>query len=214
MGSSLSAQFESIRIALSRDKPGKASHVKLSSVDGDDFEKYYEPSSDAHRAAVMLLLTQRADDREVVFMRRAYHKHDKHSGQISFPGGRMEQTDESLLACALRETHEEIGISPNKIEVLGELSSLYVFASNHIVQPYVGYFNEPSHIRPNHEVAEVIFGSIQDFIDDGTTKTTLETNGIKLRDVPYYNLKGHILWGATAMILTEFLDITRDISIL
>ncbi len=212
MSSSLPAQLESIKTALKGDKPGKASHVKLSSVDGDRFEKYYNPASDAKHAAVLLLLTQRENTSEIVFMRRAYHKHDKHSGQISFPGGRMEQSDENLLACALRETHEEIGISPNKVEVLGELSSLYVYASNYIVQPYVGYFNEPGHIRPNHEVAEVLFGSIQDFKNDGTTKTTLKTHGTTIRDVPYYNLKGHILWGATAMILTEFLDITEDIT--
>ena len=213
MSSSLSAQLESIKTALSGDKPGKSSHVKLAAGDLGRFENYYQPSSDAHQAAVLLLLTQRSNCSEVVFMRRAYHKHDKHSGQISFPGGRKELSDESLLACALRETHEEIGISPAKIEVLGALSSLYVYASNHIVQPYVGYFNEPDHINPNHEVAEILFGSVQDFIEEGTSKTSLKTHGITLRDVPYYDLKGHILWGATAMILTEFLDITRHLSI-
>jgi 8-oxo-dGTP pyrophosphatase MutT (NUDIX family) len=212
LGSRLPAQLESIKTALHGDKPGKSSHIKLAATDLGRFDKYYEPRSDAHQAAVLLLLSNKTDKSQIVFMRRAYHKDDKHSGQISFPGGRLEQSDESLLACALRETHEEIGIPQDKIQVLGELSPLYVFASNHMVQPYVAYFNEPENIKPNHEVAEVLFGSIQEFIRDGTSKTILETHRTILRDVPYYNLEGHILWGATAMILTEFLDITRNIS--
>jgi len=213
LSDSLSAKLEGLKSILGGDKPGKSSHVKLAAGDIDRFEKYYQPSTDANQAAVLLLLTQRSRGSEVIFMRRAYHKNDKHSGQISFPGGRKEQTDDSLLTCALRETHEEIGVPPAKIEVLGPLSSLYVYASNHIVQPYVGYFNEPDEIQPNHEVAEILFGSVHDFVTEGTSNTTIKTHGITLRDVPYYDLKGHILWGATAMILTEFLDMTRDISI-
>ena len=213
MSSSLFAQLESIKTALTGEKPGKLSHFKMAAIDKDRFDKYYNPSADAHQAAVLLLITQRKDQSQIIFMRRAHHKDDKHSGQISFPGGRREETDKGYLDCALRETHEEIGVSSEHIEVLGKLSPLYVVASNHLVQPYVGYFKNYEDILPNDEVAEILFGTMESFLTDRVSKTTINTHGTVLRDVPYYDLDGHVLWGATAMILTEFLAITRDIII-
>lgn len=205
--SNYTADLEHVKEQLSKEKPGKSSHMKVASIDPERFSKYYEPSSDAHHAAVLLLIVPKSDNWEVIFMKRAKHKDDKHSGQISFPGGRKELSDQTLLDCALRETEEELGINKTAITILGELSPLYVFASNHMVYTYVGVTDETTEIVPNEEVAEVLFGSIDDMVAEGISNTSIDTHGTTLRNVPYYNLNGHVLWGATAMIFTEFLDV-------
>ena len=209
--SNYTAELELIKEQLSKEKPGIASHMKVASVDPDRFSQYYMPSADAHDAAVLLLIVPRDDSWRVIFIMRASHKDDRHSGQISFPGGRKETTDPSLLDCALRETEEEIGIKKEQITILGELSPLYVFASNHMVYSYVGVIEDSTKFTPNEEVAELLIGDVDDIIAQGILSTTVTTHGTTLKNVPYYNLQGHVLWGATAMIFTEFLDVLDKI---
>ena len=197
--------------ALNGPKPGVDSHMKMASIRSDRFKQYYQPSDNAHDAAVGLLLVPKGDYWSVLFMKRASHESDKHSGQISFPGGRKERTDRSLLDCALREIEEEIGLERKYIKLLGELTPLYVFASNHMVYTYVGYTEALDQLVPNEEVAEIILGPIDDILRHGVHKIDMEIEGTILKNVPYYNLNGEVLWGATAMIFTELLDIIKDI---
>lgn len=200
----------SLQHQLLQPKPGFEAHQKLSpAYDNKRLRKYYTPSEDAKEAAVMLMLYKQQSQWNTVFMQRSSQENDKHSGQISFPGGRLEHSDDNLMDCALRETEEELGINRNKIKVLGALSPLFVFASNHLVQPYVGVMDPNVTYEPNKlEVAEVIDAPIGYFLNEKNLKVKdIAVREGVIKDVPYFDLFGKVLWGATAMILSEFLHI-------
>src|SRR5690606_24654850 len=128
-----------------------------------------------------------------------------HGGQISLPGGKKEEKDKDYIATAVRETEEEIGVSAKEITVLGSLTELYVSASNIQVLPVVGFCTRPPMFIPNpYEVEEIIEVSIDDLTKEKEVKfTDISVRGHKINS-PYYHLKGKVVWGATAMILSEF----------
>ena len=137
-------------------------------------------------------LTQRPDSVE-------YHK-----GQISLPGGSQEN-GESLCQTALRETQEEVGVDISAVEVIGQLSRLYVPPSNFCIQPFVGYVAERPDFRIEVvEVAELIETPLQALLDPATVRVEdWEIRG-GLWPIPFYQFGPHKVWGATAMILAEF----------
>jgi len=183
----------------------------MSSMSEERFNRYYQPQPNARKAAVMLLLIQNDDGLHVAFIKRPVHPNDPHSGQISFPGGRMEDADDSYEACALRETYEEIGIGAERISVLGPLSKLYVFASNNLVYPYVGYLDHtPEFTLQKAEVDQVIMVPMRYFVSEAEILyKDLEVKGFHMKDVPYFDLRGHTLWGATAMIFIEWIQVWK-----
>ena len=134
-------------------------------------------------------------------------KVETHKGQISLPGG-VQEKNEALKETALRETKEEIGAPTETIEIIGELSSLYIPFSGYKVHPYVGWANEPPKLIPSaHEVERIIIVPINELIDEKNQtqkKTTLR--GIPVT-MPYFSLRGEIVWGATSMILSELKQI-------
>jgi len=184
----------------------------MSSMSEESFDKYYHPKGDVREAAVMLLLINHEGSPHVLFIKRPDHPKDPHSGQIGFPGGRMEREDDNYLACAFRETYEEIGIQAEQITYLGALTKLYVFASNNLVFPYVGYLDhKPDLILQKAEVEKVIMKPIDYFLSEAAIlKKDITVRGYHMKDVPYFDLEGHTLWGATAMILTEWIHIWKN----
>lgn len=203
--------IDQIERKLSEEKPGMSAQGVMSPVES---KLYLKPSDSASVASVMLLLVPVEGRWNVIYIKRADdNPTDKHAGQISLPGGKMEEIDESYEACAIRETYEEIGIAPEKIKVIGELSPLYVYVSNFQVYPYVGYLTSDTKLRiQESEVKEVIMIPLEDLREEkrvmnGSVKIF---NGNTM-DVPYYDLYGNKLWGATAMITAEFLNIISDI---
>jgi len=130
----------------------------------------------------------------------AYHK-----GQISLPGGMQEHGDANLADTALRETFEEIGVRPEEVRILGKLTPLYVPASHSCIHPFVACHSTKPLYRANpHEVAEVIELPLRTLMDPtAQAEEEREIQG-QLVKVPFYWLKGHKVWGATAMILSEF----------
>lgn len=128
-----------------------------------------------------------------------------HSGQVSFPGGRRDEDDESFAGTALRETCEELGLCDEPITLLGQLSELYLPPTGFNIHPYVGYLPHIPVFTPNpDEVALVFSVPLTDLLDD-TRKCEEERefgSGIRAR-VPYYDLHGHVVWGATANMLSE-----------
>ena len=171
-------------------------------------KRYREPAHDARAASVLICLYQKRGSKDYYFslIKRPSVRGDKHSGQISLPGGRYEEDDISFQACALRETEEEIGVPRDKVQVIGQLSDLYVFASNFIVYPYVGLLDEyVTFIPDQREVERIIEVPVSYLIDAKTIKyTDLHLREGTLRNVPYYDIDNEIVWGATAMILSEF----------
>lgn len=155
-----------------------------------------------HKQATHLVLTRRRDDL------------NSHAGQISFPGGRKE-AGETAVQAALRETEEEIGVPAAAVSILGELTSIYIPPSDFEVHPFVGWVNggkRPSFVPEVREVAEILEVPLSHLLNP----TTREIGPIPVRGatytVPYYNVNGHKVWGATAILLSEFLGRLRQIS--
>jgi 8-oxo-dGTP pyrophosphatase MutT (NUDIX family) len=174
------------------------------------------PRSDAKIAAVLLLLYPKNETWHTVLIRRVAtgNPDDKHSGQVSFPGGKQDATDKNLAHTALREVEEEIGIPQENIEILGQLTELYIPVSNFLVYPFVGYTKEmPVFKLQATEVKAVLEVPIAHFCTDLHRKTTdmRFSPHIILKEVPYFDVFGNIVWGATAMMLSEFSEIAAPL---
>jgi len=133
-----------------------------------------------------------------------------HSGQISLPGGGWEEEDASLQETALREAQEEIGIVTDTLELLGSLTTLYVPPSHNIVHPFVAYTPQRPAFQPDpQEVAELLEISLQLLLDPATRREEdWMWRGAPLH-VPFYAVGEHKVWGATAIILAEFLELVK-----
>lgn len=133
-----------------------------------------------------------------------------HPGQISFPGGKVEKEDFSAEMAALREAREEVGIDPSTIEIIGKLSDLYVEVSKFSIQPFLAWANQKPEFTVNAgEVDDLILFPLSDFVVNETIlETELDTFTGPLL-VRYYPFNGEIIWGATAMILSELIEILK-----
>ena len=174
---------------------------------------FLEASDDATVACVMLLLYPKEEKWNFVLIQRVTHEKDRHSGQISFPGGRLDKSDVSLEACALRETEEEVGVPQKDIRLLGKLSELYIPVSNYLVHPYVGFLeNEPQFIPQLSEVKEILEIPVAELINIENRKKKDMRGGrnIVLKNVPYFDFYGNVVWGATAMMLSEFEHLLKE----
>jgi len=163
--------------------------------------------SENKKAAVLICLFKGKNDLQIVFIKRTEYD-GPHSGQISFPGGMYKDTDHDLLETALRETEEETGISRDHARILGALSPLEIPVSNITVYPFVSiYDQEPAFRIDEREVSYLIMSNLRAFIDSDIRKNerwTLYGNEI---DVPFFQLDENKIWGATAMILSEFIAV-------
>ncbi|HNP19694.1 MAG TPA: CoA pyrophosphatase [Fulvivirga sp.] len=136
-----------------------------------------------------------------------------HSGQVSFPGGKWEKEDKDLVATAKRETFEEIGVNGADVNVIGQLSEMFIPPSNTKIMPIVGYTAKPSiFVIDPYEVKELMEVPLAHLLDDVNIKTkdiTVRGN-YKLR-APYFDVDGKVVWGATAMMLSELVSIINRI---
>lgn len=127
----------------------------------------------------------------------------RHAGQVALPGGRRE-TDETLQETALRETHEEVAITPGRIRIVGQLSPLFVTPSTFCVYPFVGVMDEkPDMTVTSDEVAHVFGAPLRSLTRPETRKTTVKEIRGRRMHIPYFDLNGQFVWGATAMMLAE-----------
>jgi 8-oxo-dGTP pyrophosphatase MutT (NUDIX family) len=170
--------------------------------------KRIRPEWEAVPAAVLVPLYQDADRWHVLFTRRT-ESVDSHRGQVSFPGGRIEVDDAGPEAAALREAQEEIGLSPDTVDVLGTLDSLLT-VTQFLVTPVVGVIPWPSSLRLNREEVAVAFGVDLDWLAD---PANLEVRQRQLiapgPSVPVYYYRPYeneVIWGATARIMLDLLD--------
>lgn len=129
-----------------------------------------------------------------------------HSGQVGFPGGGQESGDLDLVATALREAQEEIGIALEPITVLGQLTPLYVFASNYLVHPTVAWMAQPPHFQiDQREVAALIEMPLTALLDPAHYRREYWELRGRTVDVPFFHIQNYTIWGATAMMLSELL---------
>lgn len=159
-------------------------------------------------SGVLILIFPLLGEPAIVLMRRTWV--GPHAGQISLPGGKKEDNDLSAADTALRESGEEIGIDLEQVNMIGSLSTLYVAHSNFLIHPYIGYMDvHPQFVSNPDEVEEIIVTKISDlFRDDGKKRHFIKRGGDQI-EAPYYDVHGHIVWGATAMILSEFEELIK-----
>lgn len=193
---------------------GEESHIKMApSIRIDALRKIKNKTIIKKKAAVMVLFYP--DDNNVVnllLMLRNTYK-GVHSNQVGFPGGKVEKIDKSLLETALRETFEEVGVPSNSVETIRELSSIYIPPSNFEVQPYIGLYHNPlPFVIEEAEVASLIEVSLSDFMNDKNIITKkISTSYATNIDVPAFKLNGYVVWGATAMIMSELKELLKQL---
>ncbi|GAB5552112.1 MAG: CoA pyrophosphatase [Saprospiraceae bacterium] len=176
----------------------------------------YGHPDDAKQAGVLALLYPKSEDWHLVFIERVSNHKDRHSGQISFPGGRFEVSDQNLANTALREAEEEIGITQKDVQILGALSKLYIPVSNFLVHPYVGFIDyTPSFSPEASEVADILETPFKTFLNkENIAQKAIHLPGnLTLKDVPHFNVENKVIWGATAMMMNELVVLTQQMSI-
>lgn len=172
----------------------------------------WDQPSDCREAGVLLLLYAPipASELYIVLMRRPEYP-GAHSGQVSFPGGQRE-ANETLQGAALRETMEEVGVAPQTLEIIGELSPLYIPPSHFCIYPFVAYSSTYPNFRPDEkEVAEIIEAPLSLFLNPVNRREEVwHFQDYGSRRVPFFDIFGHHVWGATAMILSEFVTLLEE----
>ncbi len=156
-------------------------------------------------AAVLVPVYERDGQYHILFIKRTEWV-EKHKGEISFPGGVYEDHDSTLLNTALRESFEEINLRPDDVEVLGELDDVVSANTNYRITPFLAFIPWPYELKVDgHETEEIIEAPITTLMNIGRSRQ--ELRGSETFTVYRYNYKGRIIWGATARILAQFLDI-------
>lgn len=155
-------------------------------------------------AGVMMLFYPKAGKTHLVLIVRNSYD-GVHSSQIAFPGGKYEKEDVDLERTALRETYEEIGVKPNKIHVVKAFTNLYIPPSNFMVYPFLGICNEEITFYPDsNEVAAIIELPLTTFLNESiVVSANINTSYATSIAVPVFKIDEHIVWGATAMMLSE-----------
>ncbi len=159
---------------------------------------------------MLLVLYERDGEPWILFEKRTDRVAD-HKGQICFPGGSKDPPDDTLVDTALRETQEELGVSPEAVRVVGALAPVLTVATRFVIAPYVAYTPARPAISPDtFEVAEVIDAPVSALLDPTTRRVEVwDSHGVP-REVYFYDYGQHVIWGATARILKEFLDAYTD----
>ena len=193
-----------LRTRLAETLPGAPIQLTMAPAYRQDASLAAVVGKACREAGVLALLFPEADVPTLVLtVRHGYLK--QHAGQISFPGGQREN-GESLRDTALREAHEEIGLAPERVDVLGALTPLYIPPSNFCVYPFVGAVPEPPTLRPTDaEVEEILRVPLPSLLNPKTRRRApWRLHGREVM-VPFFDLGGHHVWGATAMMLAELL---------
>lgn len=166
-------------------------------------------------AAVLILVYERNGEAHVLFTERT-EQVEHHKGQISFPGGACDQEDEELTATALRETYEEIGVRPEEVEIVGQLDEM-VTISNFWVTPYVGILDvgildaesEYPFVLNRQEVAQVVQVPLSYLLDEQNMELEVRQHQGREVLVPAFSYNGHRVWGATARMLHQLIELLR-----
>ena len=194
--------INSLETILEKELPGQKAQEKMAPL----IKIPDLPFTETGKASVLILLYPRMGELWTLFIKRTIYR-GHHSGQVSFPGGKREINDRSPEHTALREANEETGVDPSKIRILGNLTPLHIPVSNIEVLPVVGYTDrEPGFRISEYEVEYLIKVPLNELMNKMTTEKDLLINSEVIK-VPGYLVQDEYIWGATAMILSEFIEI-------
>lgn len=194
--------------ALAQDLPGREAQLMMSPLPVDWRRFSLDAAATAKKSAVLLLFYPEASGVYFPLIKRPSYP-GAHSGQVSFPGGKVEPDDPDLVYTALREAEEEIGIDPGKVEVLGRLTDLYIPTSNFLVSPVLGFLAEKPRFVPEKREVERIIPTALSVVGQAQIRqrTYVSIGEGRQVETPYFALDGEVVWGATAMILSELLQL-------
>jgi len=194
--------------------PGRASHYKMApEMRRETLEKRMEPGKITRKAGVIALFyPDKDEDTRLLFILRKTYP-GVHSNQIGFPGGQQETEDGSLLETALREAEEEVGIERPRVTVIRAMSELYIPPSNFEVWPFIGLYDKQKPFTLQQtEVETLVEVPLGQILDDGRRTTRrMKTSYAREVEVPAYELGGFIVWGATAMMLSEIKELLKKV---
>ena len=204
----LSKLAQKLQIRLINNLPGKDEQWRMR-VTSDKSYNFDNTEEDAIQSAVLILLYE--ENGVICFtLTERTQTVEHHRGQISLPGGARE-ADEKLSSTAIRETQEEIGIYADDVDIIGALSPLFVPVTRFIINPFVGIINANFEPQPApEEVETVISVHVNELLnDDNELQEKRNLRGYDM-NIPYFLLSGHKVWGATAMILSEFKTVLKE----
>jgi 8-oxo-dGTP pyrophosphatase MutT (NUDIX family) len=193
--------------------PADESHYKMAPQERIDTLNTLEMiSKNPKNAAVMMLFYPKNGRTHLVLIVRNSYE-GIHSAQIAFPGGKYEIEDLNFENTALRETYEEIGVSPDFMEIIKSFTHIYIPPSNFMVYPFMGICKEEiTFIPDSNEVSKIIELPLSDFLDDTLIVTVNMSTSYGINCVvPAFKIEEHVVWGATAMMLSELKDVLKKV---
>ncbi|WP_144602594.1 NUDIX hydrolase [Algoriphagus algorifonticola] len=200
--------IQRLKNSLSRQLPGKEAQMRMSPQPVD--MRRFDPKlpSNHRKGAVLILIYPQEKQAFFPLIKRPEYI-GVHSGQIAFPGGKMDEGDENEVFTALREAEEEVAVNASKVQVLGRMSDLFIPASNFLVSPVIGYVDHiPEFVPEEREVQRIISARVSDIVSPEIQKKTILEIGNQIKlDTPYFEVEKEMVWGATAMILGEFIEL-------
>lgn len=194
---------------LSDELPGKLAHQEAAPYRKVDYDNL--DINTVRKSGVLVLFYEKDNEPHLVLIQRPIYQ-GTHSGQIAFPGGKVEETDKDIIHTALREANEEVGVVMDDVEVIGQLSDVYIPVSNFLVSPVIGFVDyAPNFIAEEREVAEIVELKLSLLIQ--TEELSMDniklSNGLKL-EVPTFQFNQKTIWGATALMLNELRWVLRE----
>src|SRR5947209_3308720 len=191
--------MDRVRAVMAAEDPARPDHHKVALP--------AELPGPPRPAAVLVPLFEEDGETRVILTRRAAHLRH-HTGEVSFPGGRLDEGEEAVAA-ALREASEEVGLDPRQVEILGQLAPLTTWSSSALVTPFVGVLPARPVLHPNPAEVELAFDvALADLMNDGVfSEERWQAPDRAERSIPFYELPDDIVWGATARVLTELLTL-------
>jgi 8-oxo-dGTP pyrophosphatase MutT (NUDIX family) len=201
-------KINALQLKINQGLPGEKAQYKMAPRIRKSMQHYLKQKPAYKNSSVLILIYPKNNEWHIVLTERNVYP-GTHSGQISLPGGQFEKQDQKLENTALRETEEEIGVHRSDIKLLGALSKLYIPPSNFMVFPFVGYLNYQPVFRPDpgevQSIIEIDVNSLQN--PELKKEKPLKLSTGQIIQTPYFDIQGHTVWGATAMILSEFAEL-------
>lgn len=195
-----------IKSSLEKPLPGEEIQYLMAPVHRKSREAYLTANPTHRSSSILILLYPGLQGNLSTLLIKRPENSGVHSGQIAFPGGKVEP-GESRQEAALREAQEEVGVVPSMVELVGELTSLFIPASNFLVHSFIGMTTQTPQFIPNpEEVALLLPTSMEDLLQMPVRENVFNTS-YGLLNAPSFDLHGHLIWGATAMIINEFREV-------
>lgn len=190
--------------------PGMDAQLNMAPITRIEELKRLKPGITPRQSAVLVLFYPNDGETKLVFIKRPVDN-SVHSGQVAFPGGSVEPEDRDFIDTALREANEEVNVDPSNVTVLGGLSKLHIPPSNFDVFPIIAYTVSRPDFTGNEEVDRILEVKLTELLnpETKTTKTIHHRLG-KLVEVPCYVVENEIIWGATAMMISELIELINN----